>query len=87
MALHRPTAKSSELSGFFMELTARQQLTIKHLTDFKGITTSNEIVKYCKFKLSQPRRKNHPVDRSHRVPGRPHSKKYYQEIINYFSTR
>ena len=67
-----------------MELTDRQKLTIEHLKP-SGIESPLDIINYCVNKMDQPKRTNHRHNKHLHVPGRKHSKQYYQEIINYLA--
>lgn len=66
-------------------LSLRQQETIENLK-IKGITTPDDIIRYCLLKIPQPNKityVKHP--NAKRVPRRRHSKKYYYEIIDYYT--
>ncbi len=73
-------------------LTPRQQLTIEHLREQRGIKTADGIVSFCKEKITKIRLSKEAVDRrkkqgnsSQKSEFRKHSKAYYQNIINHFS--
>lgn len=66
-----------------MALTPRQLETIEHLA-VSGTKTPEQIIAYCESRLLRPHRRNHLKHPELRVPGRRHSKKYYQEIISHY---
>lgn len=69
-----------------LKLSPRQQETIKHLND-AGIKTPKAIVGYCKSRLLRPQKNNHLKHPEQRVPGRKHSLRYYQEILEFYTTK
>ena len=66
-------------------LTDRQKLTLEHLKE-KGITSAEDIIKYCLTKIPQPRSVSYTKHfNAPRTKRRRHSKNYYHEIIYYFA--
>lgn len=70
---------------FFMALTARQELTIQHLSDI-GITEKDDIIRWCLERIPRFSKRNslRRKDDIHK-PYRKHSQKYYYDIIEHFS--
>lgn len=73
------TRSRTPQGDFFMELTPKQKLTLKHLKDV-GTEKPMDIIEFCVKKLSQPH--NHHPRKPNR---RNHSKKHYQGIIDYLA--
>lgn len=65
-----------------ISLSSRQQETIQHLREMK-IETSAEIIRWCKEKLTLPAKSK--LRQKNGIPGRKNSKKYYQEIIDFYT--
>ena len=77
-------------------LTKRQQLTIEHLKNIEKIDAPQDIITWCKNKLTKTaygigskkrnnlKRKGLPVIHKPRGETRKHSRKYYQGIIEHY---
>lgn len=83
MASSRAFAKSSDPSGFFMELIPRQLLTLQNL-QVADIETDDDVISFCLSKMAKPYRQSGKRRKKIKnSEGRKHSKKYYHEIITF----
>lgn len=70
----------------FKKLTPRQKLSLKHLKEI-GIIEPLQIIEWAVNNLNKPSQRNHLRNPSKRIPGpyRRHTKKHYQDIIDYLA--
>jgi len=64
-----------------MALTPRQQETLANLKKYQGFETPEQVIEWCRLHLNMPWR----VKGKPRTNHRDHSKRYFQEIINFLT--